>query len=227
MEKSLVRVEPAELTGETKHKSTVVLKYTIQYPVIVEHADGLSPEPINRFYKGNALKEKQRCEGPLHILAVQQYEESKKFGFPVRVFEVFDAYTLTDNRGAALSLYIDAYEYLGGAHGTTQRGAQTWNLPSNNRTTLEGLYTCPGSVKPYILEAVYPQAIENAGSLFPDYRKLMNDTFNENNFFTTPAGVTVFYQQYDIAPYASGIVEFTVPYGGCLADPSGGAEPPT
>lgn len=55
----------------------------------------------------------------------------------------------------------------------------------------------------------------------------MNDTFNDDNFFTTPAGVTVFYQQYDIAPYASGIVEFTVPYGGCLADPAGGAGPPT
>ncbi|MEA4987263.1 MAG: RsiV family protein, partial [Anaerovorax sp.] len=54
---------------------------------------------------------------------------------------------------------------------------------------------------------------------FDDYETLVVETFNPKNFYCTPEGVVVYYLQYDIAPYSSGIREFLIPYGDCVIDP--------
>lgn len=53
---------------------------------------------------------------------------------------------------------------------------------------------------------------ENPGVYFDDYRKLIAQYFNEEQYYLTPQGVAIYYQQYEIAPYSTGIVVFTVPY---------------
>ncbi|HWQ73960.1 MAG TPA: RsiV family protein, partial [Syntrophomonas sp.] len=53
-----------------------------------------------------------------------------------------------------------------------------------------------------------------------NYEELVEQTFDVNNFYCTPQGVVVYFQQYDIAPYASGIREFLLPYNRCIIDPA-------
>lgn len=49
------------------------------------------------------------------------------------------------------------------------------------------------------------------GIYFEDYRKLLQDTFNANSFYIQPGRVVIYYQQYDIAPYSTGLPKFYVP----------------
>ncbi|HKL79494.1 MAG TPA: RsiV family protein, partial [Mobilitalea sp.] len=48
---------------------------------------------------------------------------------------------------------------------------------------------------------------------FEDYTKLVRENFKMNNFFITKEGVVLYYQEYEIAPYSSGLPTFLIPYG--------------
>jgi hypothetical protein len=84
---------------------------------------------------------------------------------------------------------------------------------------LAQLVRCPPNYKTYILNIVKEQIEQDPSIYFEDYEKLISQTFNKNNFYCTPDGIIVYYQQYDIAPYSSGIREFLIKYNNCVIDP--------
>ena len=53
---------------------------------------------------------------------------------------------------------------------------------------------------------------QNPGINFEDYHALIVKYFNEEHYYLTPSGVAIYYQQYEIAPYSTGIVVFTISY---------------
>jgi hypothetical protein len=55
---------------------------------------------------------------------------------------------------------------------------------------------------------------------FDNYEQLVSTNFKANNFYLSREGLVIYYQQYDIAPYAAGIPTFVIPYG------PGGAKQP-
>lgn len=63
------------------------------------------------------------------------------------------------------------------------------------------------------------QIRQNPSLYFDDYEVLLRENFDEQNFYSTPGGLVVFYPQYSIAPYSSGIREFQFPYSACVRDP--------
>ena len=67
-----------------------------------------------------------------------------------------------------------------------------------------------------LIQEIIAQAEENLKEnpfiYFDDYKNLIIKNFNPHSFYMSPDGITIYYQQYDIAPYSTGIVEFTIPY---------------
>ena len=47
---------------------------------------------------------------------------------------------------------------------------------------------------------------------FTSGKRLQLEDFHPGNFFLVPDGIIIYYQQYDIAPYAAGIPEFLIPF---------------
>jgi len=47
---------------------------------------------------------------------------------------------------------------------------------------------------------------------FDNYCELVLDTFRLQNYYLTPNSIVIYFQQYDIAPYSSGIPVFYMPY---------------
>ena len=47
---------------------------------------------------------------------------------------------------------------------------------------------------------------------FASGKRLQLEDFHPGNFFLVPDGIIIYYQQYDIAPYAAGIPEFLIPF---------------
>lgn len=111
---------------ELYYKNTVILRYTIKYPEILNSSIGSIK--FNKFNYEKAIKLKQHAESDLFEEAKELYVYNESNGYPVMVYEVILDYTITYNQNSIVSLYSDEYIYSGGAHGNTTRSSQNWNI---------------------------------------------------------------------------------------------------
>lgn len=220
LETNIVTVNKVILQDELKYDDKILLSYRIEYPEFRASRYQMCLTVVNKFYRNKALEYKKRAEEELFSLAVEQYKEAVEHGYPVRVFEVIQEFEVTYSQSCIISLYMDQYEYTGGAHGATVRQSQTWNLQKCGLVKLCRLVQCPPGCREYIFKKVEAQIAKNPEIYFENYHELIRETFNENSFYCTPQGIVVYYQQYDIAPYASGIREFKIPYSDCVINPA-------
>lgn len=199
---------------ELYYKNTVILKYTIKYPRIINNSIGANR--FNRFNYEKAIKLKHYSENELFKEAKELYDYNVSNGYPVMMYEVFLDYTITYNQNSIVSLYSDEYIYSGGAHGNTIRSSQNWNINFAKQFSLESLFDNDCN---YILDVlkdinnqIEQQIANGSNQYFENYCSLVLNTINPNNFYLNPGYITIFFQQYDIAPYSSGIPTFNIQY---------------
>lgn len=211
-----IQVENNIIEREMYYKGTAILRYKISYPQFRSAGSRLALAAVNTACRSKALAFKQTCERELYPMAVREYEYSVSNGFPVRAFEAQMDYSVTYLQDCALSLYFDRYQFTGGAHGSTVRDSQTWNLRTGRRVTLRQLFPYSLNYREFIIYTVNRQIAEQIQQgnniYFENYEQLTAETFNPESFYLTPDGLAVYYQQYDIAPYSSGIPVFVISY---------------
>ncbi len=211
-----VQVDNCSIEKEMHYGDTLVLHYKINYPQFCSLNDSASVCRMNRFYRNKAAAFQNYCETKLYPSAVQDYQYSVANGFPVRAYEALLVYEVMYNQDCFVSLYFDEYQFTGGAHGNTVRTSQTWNLETGCRISLQQLFPFTADYKKFVLGEINAQIAEqlqNAqGAYFDNYEQLVEATFHPCNFCLTQDGVAVYFQQYDIAPYSSGIPVFLIPY---------------
>lgn len=202
------------------YDGTPVLKYTLKYPEICSTKFCETAEQLNKYYNTKVILYQKYRIRELYNLAVEDYQNSIEEEYPFRMYEVYMENTITYNKDCILSMYFDKYEYTGGAHGMTIREGDTWNLSNGERVTLEELYVGDEDLKEYMTSYIIAHIKEEieAGNdyYFENYEELVKENFNSRNFYLTKEGVVIFYQHYDIAPYSSGIMTFTIPFRSCL-----------
>ena len=202
------------LSQELKYKGTVILTYKIQYPEIKETKYVYGKEKFNKFNKEKALKLQEYCQEILFKEAIQTYEYNIKNGYPIMVYEIVTQYKITYNEDYIVSLYNDQYIFTGGAHGNTIRTSQTWSLKTGKMIPLYQFY--PNN--PYFIidilkqinQEIQKQIEEGTNQYFDDYCNLVLETFNPESYYLCNDHIEVYFQQYDIAPYSSGIPTFSI-----------------
>lgn len=194
------------------YKNTEILKYKIEYPQMVNSMYRVGEQVFNRYNLNKALKLKYYAETELFNEAKKLYDFNKENGYPVMVYEVDLVYNITHNMGKIISLYSDQYTFTGGAHGNTVREAQNWDLQLARQIPLQ--YFFPNN--PYYIidiikeinKQIAEQMANGSGQYFDDYCQLVLETFNLKNYYIQNGNIVIFFQQYDIAPYSSGIPTF-------------------
>ena len=215
-----VEFQTYEISEELYYRDTLLLRYTIRYPQF--RSDAFPVGCINQRYASKATAYAQHCRQMLFHQAKEQYEEDMQIDAPVRVFEAVLDYTVTLNEECTLSLYFDKYEYTGGAHGNTVRTSDTWDVAACAHIRLTALCALPSNCCEYIVSQIIRQIeaqIAEGEYYFDDYRKNAALYFNTRSFYLVPEGMTVYYQQYELAPYSSGIREFLIPYSPMIFKP--------
>ena len=154
------------ISEEMKYDDVTVLNYRIEYPEFVSDNYKKSIRAVNQFYKGEALALQNNFRTKLYRMAVEQYLDDIKNGFPVHVFEALQTFEVTYNKACIISLYFDNYRYTGGAHGLTVRTSQTWNLKTGKMLKLRELYKCSDNYKSYIKKKIIEQIRENPDIYF-------------------------------------------------------------
>ena len=194
----------------------VLLLYKIQYPNARSSEYPASSACINRFYETDAFLYQEYLQRDLFHQAAVRYQDSPGDS-PVNAYEADSRYQITLNSFPLLSLFTDRYEYTGGAHGATIRRSETWCLPQCRRLALSELFPVGFDYMSYIFAEIASQIKRDPEQYFEDPLANMVNTFRAENFYCIPGGFTIYYQQYDIAPYSGGIREFPIPYPGVEA----------
>lgn len=190
-----------------------MLKLTIVYPQI-------SLNNPQAEYRINAqiimeVNDYKRYAKHLFKQAIKGYYDSQKNNYPFLGYEAYMEYSITYNENCFFSVYFDKYEFTGGAHGSTVRASNTWELCRGTRLQLNSFFRPGTDYRRLLIDEAIRQAEEiqrRQNIYFDDYKSLIIKNFNEDSFYLSPKGITIYYQQYDIAPYSTGIVEFTIPY---------------
>lgn len=200
------------LQKEMKYENTVVLKYHIEYPEIVidwqQNRNGI--KKFNDYNLKMALQTQQKAENELYKEAIELYKYNKENGYPQMMYELYREYQITLNQENAVSMYIDEYIFSGGAQGTTTRASQTWNLMLGKMVELYELYPNEPYFLLDILRKINREISENLENFFADPYPLVVEYFNPESYYIDNGKVVIYFQQYDIAPYSSGIIEFTL-----------------
>ena len=200
------------LQKEMKYENTVVLKYHIEYPEIVidwqQNRNGI--KKFNDYNLKMALQTQQKAENELYKEAIELYKYNKENGYPQMMYELYREYQITLNQENAVSMYIDEYIFSGGAHGTTTRASQTWNLMLGKMVELYELYPNEPYFLLDILRKINREISENLENFFADPYPLVVEYFNPESYYIDNGKVVIYFQQYDIAPYSSGLPEFVI-----------------
>lgn len=216
---SLVVVNNFMIEDKMEYNGETVLSYKIEYPQFISVHYEQSLKAINRYYLKKAYSIQRYYRSKLYKLAVEQYIYSKENNFPIRIYEGITEYKITYNMACVISLFFDNYIYSGGAHGNTERTSDTWDLQRNKKFRLSEFFGCSLDYRNYIFQHIKTQVQKEPVIYFDDYEKLILENFKAQNFYCTPKGIVLYYQQYDIAPYSSGIRKFLIPYTDCVINP--------
>lgn len=145
----------------------------------------------NNIEKG-AAKYKEKCDN-----------SGNKFNVQVAKSD----YKVTYNSDNILSILIEYYEYTGGAHGMTYKINFNYYIDTGDKINLSSLFKEGFNYKEKIDESIKESMSKHPEIYFEDKFQGIND---DTSFYITKEGVVIYFPLYEIAPYSTGIPEFTL-----------------
>ena len=171
-------------------------------------------------YKNNTAMQKSMNE--LNIKAKKSAEEFKKenkrnvrdfikeFNNEDAMYTYDSSMTCTFHNDNYLSMLNNIYMFTMGAHGSEIDNGYTYYISTGKKLTLKDFIRDEEELKKFLKDWVKKQ---EEGMLFPDAESNIDMYFNgesELQFYLIDNELRVIFQQYDIAPYAVGIIEVTI-----------------
>ena len=190
-----------------------VFTYHIAYPSFSTTCVLSAAQTANIYYMQLAENTEQYCRTVLYPQAVESARYITSNHPPFNRYTLDMNYQITYNSGCITSLYMDTYTYMGGAHQELERISDTWDFSTGRQLLLDDISALTPAALNGLQTSVERQIAErlkeSPGSYFEDYPYLLRNKFNQNHFFLRPGYIVIYYQQYEIAPYATGIPEFS------------------
>ncbi|OMD62546.1 MULTISPECIES: DUF4163 domain-containing protein [Paenibacillus] len=188
-----------KITSETLDKSNKNASIKVQYPKI----SGLTDEVQTKI---NAIFKKQAEQ----FVAESEEQASRRDGTIENKYDFSQTFVVSFNREGVLSIVTDQYGYTGGAHGGALREGFTFSLKDGKPIELKDLLKAEPNYKQKLDKMLKESTKELA---FPDTPGGLTE---KPNFYVSESGLAIFYQQYEIAPYAAGIPTYTFNFSSIL-----------
>ncbi len=195
-----------------------LLTITAKYPVL--EGSSAAVTAINNALEQDAKARVKRCEETYGADSAE-FEENIKLmleddipptGITVNVDGTFAAdwgcdieYNITNLDEAVMSAYVTELTFLGGAHPNTAAGGVTYNMQTGERMKAEDFVEDAlnkGKAGIREMAAADPEA-------YPFYDE-ETFAFTDDDFYIEGAQLVFVVQQYEIAPYAAGIIEYRI-----------------
>lgn len=213
----LPNVKTLTLTDTLKYGDVPLLSYRISYPQFSLGENTKAFSKINRYYEDLANSKERYYRETLYPQAVVEYMDAMEQDMETSPAEAVIDFTVTFTSPTRISLYYDQYLYTGGAHGSTYRYSDTWDIEEARLMTLKEFFPDRPTYRQDIIRAIADyigsQVAEDEESTiyFEDYQENVREYFSEENFYLIPGGIVIYFQQYELGPYSSGILQFLLP----------------
>lgn len=130
----------------------------------------------------------------------------------------FSGYAITDQVDTArldeevLSLVLTSVDATGGAHGSTSARALNFDLTTGKQLTFSSLTADRAALEARLTDAIAAQIAADPDSYYPDAANQLDGLVTEGGWYFSDDGLTVLCEPYSLAPFAAGVLRFTVPY---------------
>lgn len=192
--------------SKTVEEKTDLYDIKMSIPVFSGLADEDYQEELNGAIEDLAMKDLELLKSG----AAQDAETAEESGYTFRPHELISSYSLksdgSEAAGGILSLVVTSGFYTGGAHGETR--VDTYNVRNGqtaSELTLEDLFGSDYAA--IIKQAVNAKISEDPSSYFEDAFQGID---HDHIFYVQGGQAFIVFQQYEIAPYAAGIIEIPV-----------------
>jgi hypothetical protein len=136
-------------------------------------------------------------------------EDAQAGGNTCSNYELSSVYSKTRETENILSLFIDYYQYFGGAHGMTYRKAYNIDKKTGQILNLSDLFNINYDYKSKIDNIIRGQIASNKDKYF-DKGSKFKGIDNSTSFYLDSTNLIVYYGLYELAPYAGGIIQFKI-----------------
>lgn len=195
----LIYVLPAQAKdGEASVSIKPQYYKELKYPEIVVFQDEKLSEKISSIFKQyieNSDEERKETEEQ----AVQNNIQS----------EYQTDYEVKFNHYPKLSVVTSNYMFAGGAHGRTKVESFNFDVKEGKRMYLTDILEEENQLNA-VERYVWEYAIERSNVFYPDLKKEDVQLTKDTAFYFTDDGITLIFQQYEIAPYAAGNQEIQI-----------------
>lgn len=146
--------------------------------------------------------------------ALEEAKYAREQGYDGPGYAMESAFTVTRGDAAVLSYYTRFYANLGGPHGNTAFYGFNFDAETGEELSLDDLTTDAAALRAFAVERVTAMAMEDerADGLTEGYAELIPNNIADSYWYFDSEGITFIYNAYDIAPYAAGMFQFTIPY---------------
>jgi len=179
----------------------------IKIPVIEGMNNSELMDRLNGEFEKKALDFKKETEKSIK----ETIEEAKEHGWPLRPGSVYIDYDVKINDNDTMSISMTFYQFTGGAHGNTIKETVNLDLANGKELALSELFDSSKDYKQVLTDEILKQMNENKEILFPETLENFKAS-DDLNFYLLDDGIVFYFNQYEIATYASGIIEYKIPY---------------
>ncbi|EES92171.1 DUF3298 and DUF4163 domain-containing protein [Clostridium botulinum] len=177
----------------------------LKFPIITGLKDENIEKQVNSMIENDVLKFRNKIKD----LAKKNKEKSIKEGYELLPYVAYTDYKVSTIKDDFVSFYIDFYELTGGAHGSTLRKSYNIDLKTGKLLTLNDILKDIPNYKDIINKYIYNEISKKPDIYFVDSFKGITDNIA---FTVEKDALVIYFQQYEIAPYSSGIPEFRIPF---------------
>lgn len=125
-------------------------------------------------------------------------------------YEINSSFHIPYNANNLLSLNIMNYYYAGGAHGLSNLKSYNYDIKTGKELTLKEFFVDGYDYKNFINAKIRKYIAADKDTYFSGGADFKGIGDNQE-FYISNDGITVYFQVYEIAPYASGIRSFLIP----------------
>ncbi len=195
------------ITAKVIRYDTELLAGEVKIPVIAGVGDVQLERQLNDRWQREIMSFVEEIREGAETAQEELGEETRHW-LPFQVYVDFHVAYLDER---FVSLPIAYYCYTGGAHGMSSQVSTNIDLAAGRDLNLEDLFVPGYDFTTVIASEVRRQRAANADHYF-DESVAETDILPDHHFYLTSEGIVVYFDLYEIAPYSTGIPEFTIPY---------------
>jgi len=207
-------VKSVKVTTKSEKTDEGAIEVDLKIPQISGMKNQKMQRSINEALAGPSLQLRDNTTKD----AREYYQETQKTGDHFGKYAVAVDYAVHYNQNGLLSLTIDNYQFTGGAHGGTERLPFTIDLNTGEFLALKDLFT-PGFAYQSIIDDEIRRQIAQQGDIYFEGEEGFKGIGDARTYYIIPGYVVVYFAQYEIAPYSTGMPEFKIPvekFGKCI-----------